>query len=211
MIYIDTANIDVMLEMSEYPWIKGFTTNPELLHQEGMNSLDLLKELPSNFHKRVFIQLEGKNESEMILHYKKIKTNIQDRNIGLKIPLNQEGIHTIRHVRRLDSTIPILATAVYSSNQGMFAGILECDYVAPYYNRIENEGYSAKQVITDTRSFFESQGLHTQILAASFKNISQVQEAFKSGTHSVTLSPEVYRSFYENKASEKDITSFNSI
>ncbi len=64
------------------------------------------------------------------------------------------------------------------------------DYLAPYVNRMCNYGDSIGQVI-DLMHMLETHGLNSKILAASFKNVEQVQALISAGIDAVTLPPDI--------------------
>ena len=70
------------------------------------------------------------------------------------------------------------ATAIYTKMQGFLAMEAGADYIAPYYNRMENMGIDAKDVVGSFAKMIRDYGYSTKILAASFKNMGQVNEAF---------------------------------
>ena len=49
------------------------------------------------------------------------------------------------------------------------------------------------RVISELRDFIDGSGADTKILAASFKNVSQVTDAFAAGAHSATVDPGVIK------------------
>ena len=43
-IFLDTANLDAIKKsLTQYPFIKGFTTNPSLMHKEGVKDYEKWK------------------------------------------------------------------------------------------------------------------------------------------------------------------------
>lgn len=64
------------------------------------------------------------------------------------------------------------------------------DYLAPYVNRMCNYGDGIGQVI-DLMHMLETHGLNSKILAASFKNVEQVQALISAGIDAVTLPPDI--------------------
>ena len=73
----------------------------------------------------------------------------------------------------------ITATAIYTVFQGLLAIEAGADYLAPYYNRMENLNIDSAQVISQLASAIERNHSSSKILAASFKNVAQVNRAFK--------------------------------
>ena len=63
------------------------------------------------------------------------------------------------------------------------------DYLAPYYNRMEAFGIDAAGTLEAMAGFITRSGSPSKIVAASFKNVSQVTRAFEVGCQAVTVAP----------------------
>ena len=81
------------------------------------------------------------------------------------------------------------ATAIYSTMQGILAALAGADYLALYYNRMENNCTDPAAVLRELRAFLYGSGCGAKLLAASFKNVGQVTAAFAHGAHGVTVDP----------------------
>ncbi|MGC3221148.1 transaldolase family protein, partial [Enterococcus faecium] len=79
----------------------------------------------------------------------------------------------------------ITGTAIYTELQGYLAINNGADFIAPYYNRMQNQGIDAMKVIDSLRTEFERTQSPTKILAASFKNCDLVTTANRSGAHGI--------------------------
>ena len=62
----------------------------------------------------------------------------------IKIPVNEAGLATIK---QLSANYRITATAIYTEFQGYLAIAAGADYLAPYYNRMENLTIDSQKVI----------------------------------------------------------------
>ena len=87
--------------------------------------------------------------------------------------------------------IGVTATAIYSTFQGIMAINVGADYIAPYYNRMENLGVQSSEVLLELSEVIKTSQSSTKILAASFKNVLQVNSAIYSGAHAVTIGTDI--------------------
>ena len=112
-----------------------------------------------------------------------------DRQVYIKVPVSYEGIKAIKTLKKQD--VNVTATAIYSKQQGFLAMEAGADYIAPYFNRMENMGIDPDDVIASFAEMIGLYGYHTQILGASFKNAGQVDRAFLAGAQTATMDPSI--------------------
>ena len=106
----------------------------------------------------------------------------------------------------IDTPCPAIANAVYNATgvrvrelpitpekvaMGILAMEAGADYIAPYFNRMENMGIDPDDVIASFAEMIGLYGYHTQILGASFKNAGQVDRAFLAGAQTATMDPSI--------------------
>src|SRR5699024_5890313 len=87
--------------------------------------------------------------------------------------------------------INVTATAVYTKFQAYLAIAAGADYIAPYYNRMENLNINPLETISAIAQLIKQSDSSTKILAASFKNVNQVNTAFEIGAQAATMSADI--------------------
>ncbi|WP_430535819.1 transaldolase family protein [Listeria rocourtiae] len=208
--FLDTANIAEIESVLTFKWVKGITTNPTLLAKEqGQSRANISREILAilNENQRLFIQTTGETQAEMYEDAQKILS--KDARITIKIPANENGLRVITQLKQERPDVEILATAIFSVEQSYLAALAGCDWVAPYINRMENQGLNATQIIADTSALFKKLGLPTRILGASFKNTAQITETLLAGATDVTIPTELVKMMMDNKLAAASIQTFN--
>lgn len=189
---LDTASVaDIKKTIDFYPII-GVTTNPTILKMEGLENLEShLKAIQGLCEGRSFhVQLIRDTCEEMLLEAEKY-IQLLGESIYLKVPVTQEGIKAIGRLKRQGKNVT--ATAIYYQAQGFLAMEAGADYIAPYCNRMENNDICFSKTIEGFRAIIDRDHYATQILAASFKNTTQINQAILSGAHAVTLQPDALK------------------
>ena len=102
----------------------------------------------------------------------------------------------------------ITATAIYTVFQGLLAIEAGADYLAPYYNRMENLNIDSAQVIAQLAEAIEKNHSPSKILAASFKNVGQVNRAFKEGAQAITAGADVFEAAFGMPSIGKAVDDF---
>ena len=99
---------------------------------------------------------------------------------------------------------------MYSKIQGYLALEAGADFIAPYYNRMENLDIDSFETIASLAEQIRNYGYKTKILAASFKNIAQVNAAIAAGAQTVTLPPELLHEAMGMAAIGKAVDDFHN-
>lgn len=205
-ILLDTAHLEDVRKYNEIYNIAGVTSNPTILSREKSELFPLLEEIRSIIgQKQLHVQATGRTAEEMIKEANSIVNHLGE-DTYVKIPTNEEGIKTIKKLKQ--DGFRVTATAIYTPQQAMLASSVGADYVAPYFNRINNLNVDSKNVIAEISHLFKLHNRPTKILAASFKNTQQIMDALTAGAHAVTASAELYTKMVESPIIDSAIDEF---
>lgn len=190
---LDTMNLaDIDEGLRNWP-VVGITSNPSILKTEGnidvYGRLAQVKRLCGNT-RSLHVQVVSDTTEGIIREAHCILDRLSS-DIYIKIPVSAEGLPAIKHLA--SEGVNITATAIYSALQGILAILSGAKYIAVYYNRMENNCTDPNAVIREIRNFIDKSESSSKILAASFKNVSQVMEAYTNGAHTVTVAPSIIR------------------
>lgn len=205
-IILDTANLEDIRRYNDIYDITGITSNPTILAREKAEFFPLLLEIRSIIgEKQLHVQVTGSTCEEMLKEAEAL-TGRLGKDTYIKVPTNEEGIKTMKVLK--SRGCKVTATAIYMPQQAMLAASVGADYVAPYFNRMNNMNVDSKKAIGDMAWLFEHHNIGTKIVAASFKNTQQIMEALMAGAQAVTVSPELYTQMVENPMIDSAIAGF---
>ncbi len=204
----DSANLEAIKKYSEIYPITGVTSNPSIIKKEG--KIDFFRHFRQirnviGMERSLHIQVTGRDAETMIREGKAILAHV-DEKVFVKIPATEEGLKAMRALKAEGAGIT--ATAIYSKIQGYLAMEAGADFIAPYFNRMENLDISAEDTIACFAEQIAAGGYRTKILAASFKNIAQVNAAFAAGAQTATVQPELLHEAFGMAAIGKAIDDF---
>lgn len=192
MIYIaDTANIEELKKLFYYFPLEGVTTNPTIIAAENRPMSQILPELIEIVgDKMLHVQMISSKAEDMLREAKvyKAKYGLGD-NYFAKIPVTAEGYKAMAMIK--DAGIKVTATAIFTQQQALVAARSGADWVAPYVNRLDNISSHGIEVVGNIVENFDTYGLDTQVLAASFKTVDQVHRVSMMGSHAATISFEI--------------------
>lgn len=124
----------------------------------------------------------------------------------IKVPITEEGLAAVKMLKTKGYFVT--ATAIYTSFQGLLAIEAGADYLAPYFNRMENLNINPAEVIAQLSQVIQREKRECNILAANFKNLTQVTKAIESGSQAVTVSPDIFESGFAMPSVQKAVDDF---
>ena len=204
-ILIDSADIKKAREIERYYTIAGITTNPTILSKIEGSLEDKLKELKEFTYGKYEVHVQTtESEVEKIVEEAKKLRDYFGESFYIKIPVTKAGLEAIKLCSK--ENIRVTATAILTAMQALAAAKNGANYVAPYVNRMENVGQDAKEAIFEISNLLID--YPTEILAASFKNVKQVQDILRCGAEAVTIAPEIIEASIWHPYTDKSVFDF---
>ena len=204
-ILIDSADIKKAREIEKYYTIAGITTNPTILSKIEGSLEDKLKELKEFTYGKYEVHIQTtESEVEKIVEEAKKLRDYFGESFYIKIPVTKSGLEAMKLCSK--ENIRVTATAILTAMQALAAAKNGANYVAPYVNRMENVGQDAKEAILEISKLLID--YPTEILAASFKNVKQVQDILRCGAEAVTIAPEIIEASIWHPYTDKSVFDF---
>lgn len=205
---LDTLNIEDIKKWSKILPLAGVTSNPSIAKKEGQ--IDFFKRIQEvreiiGDKASIHIQVIAQDYEGILKDARAIREACGD-NIYVKVPVTADGLAAIKSLKA--DGYHITATAIYSTFQGLLAIEAGADYLAPYYNRMENLNIDPEQVIGQLAEAIDRECSDSKILAASFKNVAQVNKAFALGAQAITAGPDVFQAGFAMPSIQKAIDDF---
>ena len=206
---LDTANLDEIRELCEYLPIAGVTSNPSIVKKEGaipfFAHMREIRSIIGNV-RPLHIQVTATDYDGMMRDVEAVFRHV-DEKVYIKVPVDFAGVKVIKALKRQGANVT--ATAVYGMDQAFIALEAGADCIAPYFNRMEALGTDAASVVGNISGIINHYGYETEILAASFKQPTQIDRAILAGAHSVTVAPDVLREVFAKKIVKDAVQAFS--
>ncbi len=187
MIYLaDSANAkDVAGLMDRFP-IEGVTTNPTIVARERADFGGLMADMRKVIGPDLMLHAQTmQTEAGAMVREALALREALGGNFFAKIPATAEGLKAIRALKGMG--VQTTATAVFSAQQALLCARAGADFVAPYVNKLSDLCVDAISVVGEIVRLFDSFGLKTRVLSASFRNVDQVNQVALMGSHAITL------------------------
>ena len=203
-IYLDSAIIAEARVAQELGWVKGITTNPNLLGKTDLPVELTLKGLASLTTGPIFYQLVSSDFEEMLAEGKQAFEMIGSQ-IVLKIPASLVGF---KAVACLMENITCAVTSIYSPSQALVAVEAGAKYAITYVDRTTRLMGDGIALVTDMASILA--GSQTEIMAASIKSPTQAIASLRAGARHLTLPLRIIQSLTNHELSLQTIDEFAS-
>jgi len=206
-ILLDTAEVQYIKSINDLYPIDGVTTNPTILAKTRRNGIEVLREILDviGTDKMLHVQVLSTNAKDIVAEAEYISKMLAGT-IFIKIPVVPEGFKAMQVLH--EKKIKVTATAVFTAQQALMAAKAGASFVAPYVNRVDNISGDGVKLITDIVTVFNNYQLKTQVLAASFKNVEQVQKVCLAGAHAVTVGEEVFNNLTCHPLTDWSVSKF---
>lgn len=204
-IFLDTADIPFITSAYETGLLDGVTTNPSLILKSGRQLLEVIQEI-SNFDKLESISAEVvADTSEEMLSEAKKYYSISPA-VTIKVPCTVEGLKACKFLS--DKGIQTNVTLVFSVTQAILASKAGATFISPFVGRWMDNSVDGIELIKNIRKVFDYSGTSTRILAASLRDVRQVEQSALSGADVVTIPPVVFWAMYKNIMTDRGLELF---
>ena len=172
-LFIDTANIEHIRIASKWGCISGATTNPSLIAKEGRKLEDVVTEITQLIDGPISAEVAEASASEMVAQAKELAKI--HKNIVIKLPMTMDGIEACSQLTKLG--IKTNVTLVFSVPQALMACEAGATFISPFMGRVDDAGNSGAELIEKIMVMINNYGYETQVIAASVRNLSHVEQA----------------------------------
>lgn len=203
-LFIDTANIEEIREISKWGILDGVTTNPSLIAKEGKIFEEVIEEISNIVSGPISAEVLSLKASEMVEEGKRLSSI--NRNVVIKIPFCEEGLKAIFELK--NQGVKTNCTLIFSANQALLAARSGANFVSPFLGRLDDIGHQGIELISEIRTIFDYSNIETEIIAASIRHPQHVTSAAISGAHISTIPFKVFKQMLKHPLTDQGIEQF---
>lgn len=206
-IFLDTAEVDMIGPAYQTGLIDGVTTNPTLIMKSGRDPVEVIKEISTSFKTLQSISAEVvADTAEEMVDQAQAFNGLW--NVTIKVPCTVEGLKACRVLSSQGQHVNV--TLIFSVAQAILAEKAGATYVSPFVGRWFDNSVDGIELIKNIRQAYSGNGqlCLTQILAASLREVRQVEKCAMMGADVVTIPPTVFWSMYKNIMTDKGLELF---
>jgi transaldolase len=195
-IFADGADKAAMLQLYAQPYIRGFTTNPTLMHKAGITDYeafarDILEAIPD---RPISLEVFADESGEMERQARRIAT--WGPNVYVKIPVtNTKGESTVTLVRRLaQAGVKLNVTALLPLDQVRDVSAALADgpaaFVSVFAGRIADTGVDPVPLMAAALEILKMYP-RLELIWASPRELLNILQADAIGCHIVTVTSDI--------------------
>ncbi|MEG1621081.1 MAG: fructose-6-phosphate aldolase [Oscillospiraceae bacterium] len=203
-LFIDTANVEHIKEISALGIICGVTTNPSLIAKEGRDFKVVITEIAQIVDGPISGEVISLECDKMVEEAKALSKI--HKNIVVKIPMCAEGLKAVSIVSKLG--IKTNVTLIFSPMQALLAAKSGATYVSPFMGRLDDIGHNGGEIIQQISTIFQNYDIKTEIIAASIRNQTHLIDAAMVGCDIATVPYNVLKSCIDHPMTTKGIERF---
>lgn len=206
-IFLDTAEVDMIKPAYETGLINGVTTNPTLIMRSGKDPVEVIKQISKSFPTLESISAEVvADTAEQMVEQAQEFDGLW--NVTIKVPCTVEGLKACRELSSRGKSVNV--TLIFSVAQAILAEKAGAKFVSPFVGRWFDNSVDGIELIKNIRQAYTGNGqlCFTEILAASLREVRQVEKCAIMGADLVTIPPTVFWSMYKNILTEKGLELF---
>ena len=205
-LFIDTAEIPILLDLAATGLVDGVTTNPSLIAKAGRNFLETIAEICEFIGGPVSAEVSATDAETMIKEGEKLAAI--SPNVVVKLPLTWEGLKATQEfaARGVQTNV----TLCFSATQALLAAKAGATYVSPFIGRLDDHGADGMDLIAEIRAIYDQYDFDTEILAASIRSSAHVKAAALAGADCATLPPQVFKDLIKHPLTDKGLETFLS-
>jgi transaldolase len=182
-IFIDSADVKEIREVSSWGILDGVTTNPTLVAKTGRKFREVVEEIVSIVNGPVSAEVISTDAPGMVKEAEDLARI--SKNITIKIPMGIEGLKATKVLA--GKNIMTNVTLVFSPNQALLAAKAGATFISPFVGRLDDISHFGMEMVADTVKIYENYGFATEVIVASVRNPLHVVEAARSGAHVATI------------------------
>ena len=192
-IFLDTAETDLIREKFATGLVDGLTTNPTLIMKSGRKPEEVYQEIIEIGVPDISMEVVG-DKDEMLWEGRRLANKFEQQ-ATIKVPCTPDGLWVCKELSK--SGVRVNVTLIFSASQAILAAKAGAKYVSPFVGRVDDNSFGGLCLVKEIANIYKVQGVDTEVLAASLRNVRDVGRAFEYGSDVVTMPTGVFDKMYE--------------
>ena len=204
-IFLDTAETSIIRGEFATGLVDGVTTNPTLIMKSGRNPEDVYSEIKDIGVPDISMEVVGDAE-EMLQEGLRLSKKFGDV-ATIKVPCTREGLGACKILS--EEGIKVNVTLIFNAAQAILSAKAGATYVSPFIGRLDDNSVAGLEIVRSISEVYKVQGVKTQILAASIRDVYKVSRSFWNGAQVVTMPPKIFDGMYNHILTDKGLEIFD--
>jgi transaldolase len=215
-IFLDTGSLDEIERYYRMGIIRGVTTNPTILLQNGVvGGLPAIKERSIEIAQMIAplplsVEVTSSDRAQTIEEALMFATWAENINVKITIhgPEGETENLEIIHELETEYDVRVNVTAMMSAQQCFLAALAGATYVSIFGGRVNNMGYNAIDEIRKLRGILDQFDLDAKIIVGSTREVLNIIEWLAAGADIVTVVPKFIEGMIVHPYSKETVQMF---
>jgi len=205
-LFIDSADTMEIYRCLDTGLISGVTTNPTLIKKSGRKPDDVYRELISMRVEDISMEVVG-TADEMLKEAERLVGVFGKSVSTIKVPCTPDGLKVCRYLS--SEGIAVNVTLIFSAAQAILAAKSGARYASVFVGRCDDNSVAGLEVVRSVSEVYARQGVKTQVLAASLRDVYKVTRSFYNGASIVTMPPHIFHKMYDHVLTREGLAIFD--
>ena len=203
--FLDSADINEIIQISSYGLIDGVTTNPTLIAKSGANFKETIAKICNIVAGPVSAEVASVEYAQMIKEG--VELSKIAKNVCIKLPLTLDGLKACRYFS--DKQISTNVTLCFSASQALLAAKAGATFISPFVGRLDDIGQDGLELISEIVQIFSNYPqITTQVLVASVRHPIHITATAKMGADVATLPAKVFMQLVQHPLTANGLATF---
>jgi transaldolase len=203
-LFLDSADLSLITQYSEYGIVDGVTTNPTIIAKEWADQATRIREIAQIIPGPVSCEVTTLTAEEMIEQGREFAS--WGDNIYVKLPIIPEGLKALKVLAA--EWIPTNMTLCFSVTQAWAVAKLGATLVSPFVGRLDDRGEDGVKLVEDIVNLYRLHGYETAVLAASIRSVDHIRRCALVGADIVTLPPKLIDEMLQHDLTDVGLAKF---
>ena len=204
-IYVDSANIDEIVQAKQLGLADGVTTNPTLIAKENGDFKEILQNICKEIEGPVHAEVLSLDYSGMVNEARDLATIA--KNVVIKIPMIHDGLKAVKTLS--NEGIATNVTLMFSASQAILAAKAGATYLCPFLGRLDDISHDGLSLLNTIQEILnQNPDLKSKIIAASIRTPLHVVDLATMGVDILTVPAKVLSQMEKHPLTEAGIEQF---
>jgi len=205
-LFIDSADVKEIYKCLETGFVDGVTTNPTLIKKSGRKPDDVYRELITLGIEDLSMEVVGDQE-EMMKESRRLIEQFGTEVSTIKVPCTPDGLQVCRYLSA--QGVKVNVTLIFSAAQAILAAKAGATYSSVFVGRCDDNSVAGLEVVRSVAEVYGRQGVRTQVLSASIRDVYKVTRSFHNGASIVTIPPNIFNKMVKHVLTDAGMVQFN--
>lgn len=204
-LWIASSDEAELKDAHAYP-ITGVITNPSVIAGIGKNYITVIQSMDDVSSSPIHIQVLKTDEQGAWEDFQEFRQLVSKNRLIVKLPIYEGTIKVMPKI--IAAGYECNVTAIVSFSQALIALEAGASYLSVYVGRVSDNGGDGYKLVEEIRNYIDRNNYDCELLAASIRNVEQLERIAKCGAHSIAIPYDLLKTMYQHPLTDSSQKKF---